>query len=771
MLKQIIFTTSLLLSVTMIAAEIQIPAKPTGAESSAAKELQEYLKKITKQKIAIVNERSPKSTPVFYVGKTECAKKARIDFLKMHTEQWVIKSVSNGILLTGGDPRGIMYAVYRYLEDSCGVRWWNIKETHIPSKKLADLPVKGLDRSGKPLFVNREFYHPYAHDDGAFLNRSQFSPALSAKSTTQHGFNQSFFGPPNGCHTFSLYFPPAEYFKKHPEWYALVDGKRVPNQPCLSNKDVRRETLKKLRAYIAQGKEEARANGYLPPMIYDLSQNDDGAWCECEKCTAINDREESTAGILIDYINEIANAIAKEHPEILISTFSYLQTEKAPKHIKAAKNVLVVFCDVGSDMSKPLTHKDNKKLLEKIVAWTKTASHVRIWDYLTTYKDSQGFPFPSEYTYASDLQTFHKLGIHSLFLEFEFPVLGDARDYKVWLLSKLLQDPYADFNALSKTFAHGYYGPAGDLFLQYRRMVKDACKNPVAVTYDTQAFVYLDLDFMQKAHALFDRGEKLLAKHPLFLKRWKHARLNIDRATLLRKNILREEYQRRHNTQKGYPFDTAMIAKRIEDVWMDIADERVLHNWRSWENTQYDKEKKLYTLPFRIDIPEKFKKIPRKDLFIIEPELTHSTSLPYMKFVKDPEAPSGVCRRLTFGKDPNARYGVNKYTFPMEWGVYDRTAKKNLTTGKIYESDIPKAGYNWICLGETTTSPSAGAYMFWSWFFGFNVAPLYSELDPHRTYEVWINIKFSGPAFPHGKKTEENSISMERVVLIRKYNN
>jgi len=36
----------------------------------------------------------------------------------------------------------------------------------------------------------------------------------------------------------AIYFPTEEYFAKHPEYYALVNGKRQPSQLCNTNEDV-----------------------------------------------------------------------------------------------------------------------------------------------------------------------------------------------------------------------------------------------------------------------------------------------------------------------------------------------------------------------------------------------------------------------------------------------------------------------------------------------------------------------------------------------------
>ena len=58
----------------------------------------------------------------------------------------------------------------------------------------------------------------------------------SMASRQQPGGVESYWG----VHTFYPLMPPAEFFNDHPEYYSLIDGKRIHDhaQLCLSNPDV-----------------------------------------------------------------------------------------------------------------------------------------------------------------------------------------------------------------------------------------------------------------------------------------------------------------------------------------------------------------------------------------------------------------------------------------------------------------------------------------------------------------------------------------------------
>jgi hypothetical protein len=110
------------------------------------------------------------------------------------------------------------------------------------------------------------------------------------------GFRQQTGGVESymGVHTFYTFMPPSEFYDKHPEYYSLIDGRRVieltdgkhvePAQLCLSNPDVLKIMTERIKNYIRENPEN---------MIYDVSQNDtyNPCPCQCEKCQAIVRRE------------------------------------------------------------------------------------------------------------------------------------------------------------------------------------------------------------------------------------------------------------------------------------------------------------------------------------------------------------------------------------------------------------------------------------------------------------------------------------------------
>ena len=62
------------------------------------------------------------------------------------------------LILAGHEKRGCLYAVYSFLQDVVGVRWWTPEDTFIP-KKPTLVVADDLNVSYAPQMISREMYH------------------------------------------------------------------------------------------------------------------------------------------------------------------------------------------------------------------------------------------------------------------------------------------------------------------------------------------------------------------------------------------------------------------------------------------------------------------------------------------------------------------------------------------------------------------------------------------------------------------------------------
>ena len=140
-------------------------------ERHAAGELARFLTEITGAEIPLVH--SPQGdSPNLLVGET-AAKHADPDFSKngLGADELVLRTVGNDLILAGGELRGTLYAVYTFLEDVAGCRWWAPDASRIP--KIPNLSFGPLDKCYAPPYEHRDvLIMPMAADpDWSVRNR------------------------------------------------------------------------------------------------------------------------------------------------------------------------------------------------------------------------------------------------------------------------------------------------------------------------------------------------------------------------------------------------------------------------------------------------------------------------------------------------------------------------------------------------------------------------------------------------------------------------
>lgn len=106
-------------------------------ERTAAGELREHLAQITGARLRIGGEAdTPPEAPQILVGQSARAiqRFPGIDWAGLGLDGIVIKTSGPHLLLAGGRPRGTLYAIYTFLEETVGCRWWTSSEGFLPRR-------------------------------------------------------------------------------------------------------------------------------------------------------------------------------------------------------------------------------------------------------------------------------------------------------------------------------------------------------------------------------------------------------------------------------------------------------------------------------------------------------------------------------------------------------------------------------------------------------------------------------------------------------------
>src|SRR5262249_25012705 len=119
--------------------------------------------------------------------------------------------------------------------------------------------------------------------------------------------------------------------------------------------------------------------------IISVSQNDWYRPCECPNCKAVDDREGTHAGTMLELANYVAEKIAPEFPQVAVDTLAYQYTRKAPKTIRPRPNVIVRLCSIECNFAQPLEDPSNAAFADDIRNWSKLSDRLYIWDYTTNF--------------------------------------------------------------------------------------------------------------------------------------------------------------------------------------------------------------------------------------------------------------------------------------------------------------------------------------------------------------------------------------------------
>ncbi|MBE6374629.1 MAG: DUF4838 domain-containing protein [Lentisphaerae bacterium] len=696
-------------------------------------------------------------------------------------EEWKIRSSGDqSVELSGGSPRGVLYAAYHYLEDCCGVRFLSGDAEYVPA--LKELPVTDLNLQGKPAIAVRSLGSLFAKDRGSFAAKRRINDLGWSKIAPEYG-GSSGFGSPAPCHTFAYYVSYDRYKKTHPEYFSLNQaGQRIggqfKGQLCLSNPEVRRIMHQRLREFIKRDREKARQQKTPPPVIYDITQNDNQNYCVCENCKKLAAKYGGTqSGIMLDLVNELADGIKDDYPDILLSTFAYQYTEAVPENIQARPNVRVRLCDTRGNQLMPISDPFNEYTRSRLDRWSKIA-RLAFWDYGDNFDYPNNLPAPSEFTYPEDYRYLQKYA-DSVKCEISSTAFPDAREYKFYLISRFMENPDLDLRKESQDFADLFYGKAGPLFLQYRELLRRSAldKKSFVPMYPISEglFAYLDLETLKKAHDIFDRGRVLLADDPVKLERWNIASTALDRATLTRQIHLTQAYRRAGGKAGTFPFDFRKICQRARKVHLDYIDKYIVKQANSpyaIKNAPktvakikqyYDRQEKyLDKLDQFCLIPDEFKNRPEVYVFYAQQMTCRSKSLIEQD---DPAALNGRCIRIYHSE----KAPVKPFAYPLRGEFFNYDTWGGGGCGPIRAGQLAEPGWQWVKLGTIKRLSSSCLLVFPSWSLGIGIADAFSRELPNQ-FDCYLHLKAEGKAYRKDDPSKINSLYLDAVVLVRKSN-
>jgi hypothetical protein len=480
--------------------QIIVPDRPNPVEQQAAEKLQHYVNELVHTDPVLKKEGDYRGGPAFFIGQTRYATARKIDFKQLKEDGFAWYPAESNLMIAGGAGKGVLYGVYGLLE-LWGFRMYTSTSIDVPKVDSVGIPKKAL------VVVPGVQYRTTSYRD---TNDPEYRDFHRLSSRSEWGLF---------VHTFNTLVSPDQYGKLHPEYFSLVNGKRLPGtQLCLSNSEV-------LAVLIASLKDKIAAK--TDALYWSVSQNDNDQYCHCEPCAQLNARYGGVpSGSILDFVNKVAKAF----PDKIISTLAYWYSRTPPQNIQAEPNVNIMLCNIESRRNGPVFETD-PAFSRDLIAWGKLTGNILIWDYNIQFANLVS-PFPNLHTIKPNIKFYTEHRVNSLFMQANGQAGGEMAGLRAYLICKLMWDPNADDSVLVNDYLNGYYGKAGPYIRQYidrmrESLLSSGFKLNIFGSPEDAKNTYLSADMLKVYNALFDQAEKAVADIPQLLQRVKIARLPI----------------------------------------------------------------------------------------------------------------------------------------------------------------------------------------------------------------------------------------------------
>ena len=446
---------------------IVIPADAAagGVENEAAGQLKDYFAQITGADLQIVPDSETAQEKEICIG---AVNRGGPDTSGLQPEGFIKKAAGDRIFLAGKDARGALYAVFSFLEEQLGVRWFTPELTVVPGQALLRVDVN-LNDTQQPVFEYRDAYWSVAFGSADWKAHNKVNSQNGGWFGANYGDGVAYA---DFCHSFDRLLPNSLFDTDETLFSYRIDrGGYTTDQRCLTNPDVLDIMVENIRKVLS-GPEDDR--------IMSVTQNDNQNYCQCDRCEAEAARLGGQSGLMVWFVNQVARALADEFPKVVFDTFAYQYTRKPPtvrlegeNGNVAEPNVCVRLCSIECCFAHPLAdcgHERGESLADyvsekpstfarDIAGWQDFCQRLYIWDYTTNFL-MYLMPFPNFHVLAPNMQYFAANNVRGVFEQGNYTggKSGEFGEMRAYILAKLLWDPNADVEYHMMDFMRAYYG-------------------------------------------------------------------------------------------------------------------------------------------------------------------------------------------------------------------------------------------------------------------------------------------------------------------------
>ena len=501
--------------------EIVVAPYASLPEVRAAREIQHWVRRISGKEMRVLAVESDWDHTRIFVGRTWAEQLFAADLKALEgSDGFAVRHRGRDIYVFGARPAGALFGAARFLETNTDLIWARPrKEFGAVYSEDPDLVFEKADLFARPAFAYRMSGTPYAarSDDGIWQGRAGLN-------TSSYFYNQFRRREMGGVPSFEGNFmgtiaqSPKYAFEKcreeHPEFFAIVNGKRVIAQYGYI-------------CYTAPGIAKAIAEGLCEVMRRAAERGDDlehvhvrmrDGWtvCSCDACmqpielpdgTQLEPKAEtaqqdplffSTRMVLM--LNRVAEEFAKTYPDVRIGVPAYIYSAEPPaiEHVPA---LMPSFCayDTCSLRFPTLDGKNNHSTggriwEERFRTFLDRNRHGgRKLSYFS-YHYTSGFSAVAD-SAAADWRAMVESGdVHAVHLDnftpdtetynrrAQYQHMWDHLAAERWVIARLMWDPALDPQELREYYIARTYREAAGEMRKFYNAIRDAWRDPGLVS-------------------------------------------------------------------------------------------------------------------------------------------------------------------------------------------------------------------------------------------------------------------------------------------------
>lgn len=485
----------------------------------ASGELQRVIRLATGATLPI---RTAPATPMVALGDNPSARAAGINAAALPPEAFQVVTKDRDCFIVGNDTpdgqktpgggfsNGTLFGIYKFLEKHLGVRWLMPGEWGEDIPQQRDVAIPATPWQGQPDFASREI--AYVHNTRPDVITWKLRNGLGRSVQVSHG------------HTWDE-MPPVSVLKEHPEYMALLNGKRAGPAGlgryykfCTTNQDLVRAFADSVIAWFDKN----------PTMaMCSISPTDGDNWCECENCRALDVHDDKgqwlkfgSYGIsrtkrLLKFYKDVAEIVARERPGKLLGGYVYASYTYPPDEpIELPSNLFLVLAlrpYYAYALYRPVFQEQNPRL---IAAWGKIAPSLGYYDASTWMRDYYGAPLPPALSIMKQIFPLHKkAGTKSMFYYGQSAWgYGALHNY---LVAHLLWDANTDIDKLAHEWLERAYGPGAaaieEIYTLADRDLAEYIRNQTALNTDLTGDMVLKV-YLKNFDTIENRYREALAK-------------------------------------------------------------------------------------------------------------------------------------------------------------------------------------------------------------------------------------------------------------------